>query len=82
VLRWGVVFGLALVRNVLSEDATPRPDGSYDIFELVWRGGIYRAVDALLLTTLPCLVVYRALAGHLTTWRRRPRTSQRRSHWS
>jgi len=67
----GIVFGFALVRNVLSEDATPRPHGSYYIFELVWRGGIYGAVDALLLTALPCLVVYRALGGHLATWRRR-----------
>ena len=29
------------------------------------------AVDALLLTVLPCLVVYRALGGHLASWRRR-----------
>ena len=67
----GLVFGVALVRNVLSEDATPRPDGAYYIFELIWRGGIYGAVDALLLTVLPCLVVYRALGGRLATWRRR-----------
>lgn len=33
--------------------------------------GIYGAVDALLLTVLPCLVVYRALGGPLATWRRR-----------
>jgi hypothetical protein len=67
----GLVFGFALVRNVLSEHATPRPDGPYFVFELVWRGGIYGAVDALLLTVLPCLVVYRALGGRLATWRRR-----------
>ena len=67
----GVVFGFALVRNVLSEDATRRPDGAYYVFELIWRGGIYGAVDALLLTVLPCLVAYRALGGDLATWRRR-----------
>ena len=67
----GIVFSVALVRNVLSEDATPRPHGAYYVFELIWRGGIYGAVDALLLTVLPCLVVYRALGGHLATWRRR-----------
>ena len=67
----GVVFGFALVRNVLSEDATPRPHGAYYVFELIWRGGIYGAVDALLLTVLPCLVVYRALGERLGTWRRR-----------
>jgi hypothetical protein len=67
----GIVFGFALVRNLLSEDGTPRPHGAYYVFELIWRGGIYGAVDALLLTVLPCLVVYRALGGHLATWRRR-----------
>ena len=67
----GLVIGVALVRNVVSEDATPRPDGAYFIFELIWLGGIYGAVDAVLLTVLPCLVVYRALGGRLATWRRR-----------
>ncbi len=67
----GLVFGLALVRNVLSEVATPRPDGAYFVFELFWRGGIYGAIDALLLTVLPCLIVYRSLGGRLATWRRR-----------
>ena len=67
----GVVFGAALVRNVLSEEATPRPHGAYFVFELIWRGGIYGAVDALLLTVLPCLVVRRALGGRLGDWRRR-----------
>jgi hypothetical protein len=67
----GLVVGVALVRNVLSEDATPRPDGAYFIFELIWRGGIYGAVDGLLLTVLPCLIVYRSLGGRLATWRRR-----------
>ena len=67
----GVVFGLALVRNVLSEDATPRPHGAYYVFELIWRGGIYGAIDGLLLTVIPCLIVYRGLGEHLATWRRR-----------
>lgn len=67
----GIAFGIALVKNVFSGKATPHPHGSYYVFELVWRGGIYGAVDALLLTVLPCLVVYRALGGHLATWRRR-----------
>jgi hypothetical protein len=67
----GAAVGVVLVRNVLSDDATPRPDGAYFVFELIWRGGVYGAVDALLLTVLPCLVVYRALGGRLATWRRR-----------
>ncbi len=67
----GIVVGAVLVRNVLSESATPRPHGAYYVFELIWRGGIYGAVDALLLTVLPCLVVYRALGSRLGTWSRR-----------
>jgi hypothetical protein len=66
-----LVFGILLVRNVLSDSSTPRPHGAYFAFELVWRGGLYGAVDALLLTVLPCLVVYRALGGRLATWRGR-----------
>jgi hypothetical protein len=65
------VTGVALVRNVFSDKVTPHPHGAYYAFELVWRGGIYGAVDALLLTVLPCLVAYRALGGPLNTWRRR-----------
>ena len=67
----GVLVGIMLVRNVLSGAATPRPHGAYYVFELVWRGGIYGAIDALLLTVLPCLVVYRSLGGHLAGWGRR-----------
>ena len=59
------------MRNVFTEDATPHPDGAYYVFELIWRGGVYGTVDALLLTVLPCLIVYRSLGGRLTTWRRR-----------
>lgn len=67
----GAVFGILLVINVLGEDKTPHPTGVYYAFELVWRGGVYGAVDALLLTVLPCLVVLRSLGGTLGTWRRR-----------
>jgi len=67
----GVLFGSVLVRNVFTEDKTAHPSGSYYIFELIWRGGIYGAVDGLLLTVLPCLVVLRSLGGALGTWRRR-----------
>lgn len=67
----GLVVGVVLVRNVLSEHATPHPSGAYYWFELLWRGGVYGAVDALLLTVLPCLVVYRSLGGSLPTWRLR-----------
>src|SRR5688572_17454398 len=73
--RWGlaagVVLGVAIVRNVFTETETARPDGIYFAFELVWRGATYGAVDAVLLTVFPCLVVHQALGGSLGTWRRR-----------
>jgi hypothetical protein len=67
----GLVVGFALVRNVLEGGSSPHPHDGYFAFELIWRGAIYGAVDVLLLTVLPCLVVYRALGGRLGTWRRR-----------
>jgi hypothetical protein len=73
--RWGllagIVVGVPIVRNVFTEAETARPDGLYFAFELLWRGATYGALDAVLLTVLPCLIVYRALGGPLRTWPRR-----------
>ena len=73
--RWGlaagVVFGVPVVSNVFSETETARPDGVYFAFELLWRGATYGALDAVLLTVFPCLIVYQALGGSLGTWRKR-----------
>jgi hypothetical protein len=78
----GVVFGVLLVRNVFSEHSTPHPSGAYYWFELVWRGGLYGAVDALLLTVLPCVIVYRLLGGRLASWRLRLEYFGGRWPWS
>jgi hypothetical protein len=67
----GILCGFLLVRNVLAEGVTPHPTGGYFWFELIWRGAIYGAIDALLLTVLPCTIVHRALGGRLDTWRKR-----------
>lgn len=73
--RWGLVagllFGVPVVTNVFSEPETARPDGMYYAFELLWRGAGYGAIDAVLLTVFPCVVVYASLGGPLGTWRRR-----------
>lgn len=73
--RSSVLLGLALlaplVSNVLSETGTARPDGAYFVFELIWRGGLYGAADALLLTGFPCMVALSVLGGRLTGWRRK-----------
>jgi hypothetical protein len=73
--RWGlaagVVVGVPVVSNVFTETETARPDGFYFVFELLWRGATYGALDAVLLTVFPCLVVYQALGGSLGTWPKR-----------
>src|SRR5687768_9260783 len=73
--RWGLVagalVGVPVVRNVFDETETARPDGVYFAFELLWRGATYGAMDAVLLTVFPCVVVYASLGGPLRTWRRR-----------
>ena len=70
-LAVGVLIGIPVVRNVFTEAETAHPDGAYFMFELVWRGVTYGAMDALLLTVFPCLLVYRAVGGPLNTWRKR-----------
>jgi hypothetical protein len=65
--HWSLLIGSLLlfpvIRSVLSEDSTPHPDGAYFVFELIWRGAIYGAFDALLLTVFPCLIAYALLRG-------------------
>lgn len=63
----GAVTAVAIARNVLvNSDATPRPHGGYFVFELLWRGVGYGAIDALLLTAFPCAVAYALLHGHIS----------------
>jgi hypothetical protein len=64
-LALGIVVGVAEIWNVLGENATGRPDGAYFVFELLWRGATYGAVDALLLSAFPGLVVYSILSGRV-----------------
>ena len=64
-LALGIVVGAAEIWNVLGEDATDRPNGAYFVFELVWRGAGYGAVDALLLSAFPGLIAYCILRGRV-----------------
>lgn len=70
-LAVGVVVLVFLTFNVLSEDSTARPDGAYFIFEIFWRGIAYGAVDALLLTAFPCVIVLSLLEWDIGSWRRK-----------
>jgi hypothetical protein len=69
--RWslatGVVVAGLLVFNVFrTADPTPRPHGAYFVFELLWRGVGYGAIDTLLLTIFPCFVAYKLLHGRVS----------------
>jgi hypothetical protein len=61
----GVVAALAVAGNVLGEEGTDRPGGAYFVFELLWRGVTYGAVDALLLSVFPGMVAYSILRGRV-----------------
>lgn len=52
----GVAIAAFLVLNVLSEPATPGPQGPALGFEVLWRGLAYGVMDSLLLTVFPLLV--------------------------
>ena len=64
-LALGFVVGVAEIWNVLGEDATDRPSGAYFVFEVLWRGVSYGAVDALLLSAFPGLIAYSVLHGRV-----------------
>jgi hypothetical protein len=61
----GLLAGGFVVTRVLSDAATPGPEGTRHAIELVWRGLLYGIVDALLLTVFPCLVVLALLGGNI-----------------
>ena len=63
-LGLGALVAVPAVLNVLRDPATPRPDGAYLGFEVLWRGVVYGAVDAALLYVFPALVALVLLRGN------------------
>lgn len=68
--RWRLMLLLsAIITAILSvivvstEDTTPRPDGIEFVGAVLWRGLVYGAVDGMLLSAFPILVVFAAAAG-------------------
>jgi hypothetical protein len=68
--RWRLALGLGLVAAAASvfialtaEDATSHPGGIEFVGALLWRGVFYGAIDGLLLSAFPILVVSSALSG-------------------
>jgi hypothetical protein len=60
----GLIFAAVSVLIVVrSEDSTPHPGGAEFIGAIIWRGLVYGAVDGLLLSAFPILVVFAALAN-------------------
>ena len=61
---WGfvgaVLVGLFLIRNVISQPASPHPTGLPLALDLLWSGVIYGGMDALLLSVLPVLATWQA----------------------
>ena len=65
-LGLGAIVGVAgVTQSVLAMPGTPRPDGVYFVFELLWRGVAYGAVDALILYAFPALVAWALLRGRV-----------------
>lgn len=71
---WGVVgavlVGAFVVRNILSQPASPRATGFPLALDLLWSGVGYGLVDALLLSVLPVLATWLAFStlGWTTHW--------------
>ena len=59
----GSIAGAILVLSVLRQPASPAPAGSALALDLVWLGGVYGAVDALILSVLPVLALYGTRPG-------------------
>ena len=63
---WGLVgaliFGAFVVRNVLSQPASPHSQGLALVFDVAWLGVVYGALDALFLSVLPVLATWQAFS--------------------
>jgi hypothetical protein len=71
---WGLlgaaVFGAFMVNNVLSQPSSARSQDWRLAVDLVWLGGVYGVLDALLLSVMPVLAAWQALSrlGWTSTW--------------
>jgi hypothetical protein len=64
---WGlvaaVIFGAFVVRNVLTQPASPSSQGLSLAFDVLWLGVLYGALDALFLSVLPVLATTQGFAA-------------------
>lgn len=59
----GLLFGLIMLRQVLSRPATEHLGGAVLVWAIAWRGLVYGGVDGLLLFAFPWIVTWRAFGG-------------------
>ena len=52
-----------LVRNVFSQPASTSSQGASLVWNIIWLGIVYGALDALLLSVLPVLATWQAFSG-------------------
>ncbi len=67
----GAVFaGFFMVRNILEQPASPHSQGFRLVFDLLWLGVLYGAVDGILLSVFPVITTRAAFAalGWTTHW--------------
>lgn len=62
-LAGAVVIGFLMVRNVLSQPSSPRPQGAHLVFDLVWFGLVYGVLDGVFLSVMPLVASRQAFAG-------------------
>jgi hypothetical protein len=73
-LIWGIlgaiVIGIFVVKNVLAQPASPHPSGGRLAWDVIWLGGVYGFMDAVLLSVIPVLATWQAfsLLGWTTVW--------------
>jgi hypothetical protein len=58
-----LVVAAFIVSNIVSEPASARPQGASLVFNIIWLGVVYGALDALLLSVMPILATQRAITG-------------------
>ena len=59
----GAVVGVGMVFNVFNQAGTDHPEGWRWGFEILWRGVVYGAIDALTLFVFPAAVAYLLMHG-------------------
>jgi hypothetical protein len=69
-LAAGILVAVFLISNVRSQPESARSTGAGLLFDVLWLGLVYGAIDALLLNVMPVLAIWTGLseAGWLATW--------------